>query len=82
MNTQHESPILCTRAEAARLLACSVATIIRLQREGRLSGLRLTNRQTGQVYFHREEVLELARLRAPVGTNHSRGDAVDPRARA
>jgi hypothetical protein len=64
MNTQPESPILCTRAEAARLLACSVATIIRLQREGRLCGLRLTNRRTGQVYFRRQEILELARLEA------------------
>jgi hypothetical protein len=82
MNTQHELPILCTRAEAARLLACSVATIVRLQREGRLCGLRLTNRRRGQVYFHREEILELARLRRPMGTNHARADAVDPRARA
>jgi Helix-turn-helix domain len=62
MNTQHEPPILCTRNEAARLLACSVATVIRLQREGRLCGIRLTNRRTGQVYFHRQEILELARL--------------------
>jgi hypothetical protein len=67
MNIQHESAILCTRTEAARLLACSVATIIRLQREGRLSGLRLTNRPTGQVYFHRQQILALARLEATDG---------------
>jgi hypothetical protein len=67
MNTQYESPILCTRAEAARVLACSVATIIRLQREGRLCGLRLTNRRTGQVYFHRQEILALAGLEATDG---------------
>ena len=64
MNTQHESPILCTRTEAARLLACSVATVIRLQREGRLRGLRLTNRRTGQVYFGREDTLALVKLEA------------------
>ena len=59
MNSYHQSSILCTRAEAARLLACSVATVIRLQRNGRLSGLRLTNKPTGQVYFRREDILAL-----------------------
>ena len=64
MSSQHQTPILCTRAEAARLLACSVATIIRLQREGRLCGVRLTGRRTGQVYFRREDVIALVRSEA------------------
>jgi hypothetical protein len=55
-------PILCTRAEAARLLACSVATIIRLEREGRLFGIRLTNSRSGQVYFRRDDILALVEL--------------------
>jgi hypothetical protein len=59
MNSQHQAPILCTRAEAARLLACSVATVIRLQREGRLFGLRLNGRRTGQVYFRRQDIIAL-----------------------
>ena len=62
MKTQHQVPILCTRAEAAHLLACSVATVIRLQRERRLCGLRLTDSRTGQVYFRREDVLALVKL--------------------
>jgi Helix-turn-helix domain len=61
MKTQPQVPILCTRAEAAHLLACSVATVIRLQREGRLCGLRLTGSRTGQVYFRREDILALAK---------------------
>jgi hypothetical protein len=59
MNSQYQTPILCTRAEAARLLGCSVATVTRLQREGRLCGLRLTDRQTGQFYFRREDIVAL-----------------------
>lgn len=59
MISNHQASILCTRAEAARLLACSVATVIRLQRDGQLSGLRLTNKRTGQVYFRREDILAL-----------------------
>jgi hypothetical protein len=65
MNDQHnEPPILCTRADAARLLACSVSTIIRLQREGWLSGLRLSNRPNGQFYFRRADILALAKMGA------------------
>jgi predicted site-specific integrase-resolvase len=60
MNNQHQAPILCTRAEAARLLGCSVATVVRLQREGRLCGLRLTDRANGQIYFRREDIVALA----------------------
>ena len=62
MNTQLETPILCTRAHAARLLGCSVATVIRLEREGRLFGLRLTDRATGQVYFRLPDILALAKM--------------------
>jgi hypothetical protein len=62
MNSHHLVPILCTRAEAAHLLACSVATVIRLQRVGRLCGLRLTESRTGQIYFRREDVLALVKL--------------------
>ena len=62
MNSYHQASILCTRAEAARLLACSVATVIRLQRDGRLSGPRLTNKPTGQVYFRREDILALINM--------------------
>ena len=63
MNDQHnEAPILCTRVEAARLLACSVATVIRLQREGWLCGLRLTNKRKGQIYFRRADIVALANM--------------------
>jgi hypothetical protein len=51
--------ILYTRAQAARLLGSSVATVIRLQRAGRLTPIKLTKKAASQVYFRREEILGL-----------------------
>jgi len=52
--------ILFTRAQVARLIGASVATVVRLERDGRLKPVRLTSRSTGQVYFRRADVLALA----------------------
>jgi excisionase family DNA binding protein len=51
--------LLLTRVHVAELLGCSTSTVIRLQREGRLRGVRLSRRPTGQVYFKLEDVLAL-----------------------
>jgi len=53
-----EPPLLYTRAQAARLLNCSVGSIIRLQRSGKLPGIRLAGR-SGQVYFRRDDLFAL-----------------------
>ena len=56
---QEERQLLYTRAQVAALLGCSTATVIRLQHEGRLHGIRLSLRPTGQVYFKKDHVLAL-----------------------
>lgn len=61
-------PLLCARAEAARLLGCSQMTIIRLEEEGHLSPVRLrqgtsrTGRATGAVFYRVSEVHALAEI--------------------
>ncbi len=61
MSQVDEQQWLFTRAQVAKLLGCSKATVIRLQREGRLSSVRLTQKPTSQVYFRREEILALVK---------------------
>ena len=58
---EDQERLLVTRADAAAMLGCSTSTIIRLQREGRLRGVRLSRRPTGQVYFSREQVFRLVK---------------------
>lgn len=54
--------LLVSRAEAARILGnCSTATIIRLQKDGRLRPVRLNPRKpTAQVYYPAEQVQAIA----------------------
>ena len=59
--TTEQQQLLFTRAQVARLLGCSTATVIRLQGEGRLKPIRLLRSPTSQVYFRREDVLALTR---------------------
>jgi hypothetical protein len=54
-----EPPLLYSRAQLARLLSCSVATIQRMERQKLLKPVRLTRSKVGQCYFRREDVLEL-----------------------
>ena len=56
-------PLLHTRAQASRLLNCSVATLQRLEKSGTLSPIKL-NKQSpaAQVYYAHEQLLALARV--------------------
>jgi transposase len=52
--------LLYNRREAARLFGVSVETIIRLEGEGRLTGLKLSSSPNGKTFYRANEVLELA----------------------
>lgn len=53
-------PVLYSRATAARVLDVSTATIIRLERQGRLTPIKLAGSMNPATHFRREEVLDLA----------------------
>ncbi|MEY9135811.1 DNA-binding XRE family transcriptional regulator [Bradyrhizobium diazoefficiens] len=56
-----QRPWLISRAKAAKLLGVSVATIIRLEKEGVLSPVRLSKRSpVSMVLYRYEEVQKLA----------------------
>jgi hypothetical protein len=66
-----ESPdtqqLLYSRQQTAQALGYrSVASVIRLQREGVLRPIRLTKRRTGQVFYSVEEVRALASAKGGV----------------
>jgi hypothetical protein len=52
------APLLYSRAQTARRLSCSIASVIRLEREGRLTVVRL--RDGGDVHHHCSQVDALA----------------------
>jgi hypothetical protein len=54
-------PLLHTRQQAARLLSCSTATLIRLERAGALRPIKL-NKETkvAQTYYAHSDLLVLA----------------------
>ncbi|MGY3547120.1 MerR family transcriptional regulator [Bradyrhizobium sp. USDA 4469] len=56
-----QRPLLISRAKAAKLLGVSVATIIRLEKEGVLSPVRLSKQsRVSMVLYRYEDVLRLA----------------------
>ena len=62
---QHQSArdrdrLLFTRAEVARLFGISVATVIRLEANGKLSGLKLGSTKNFRTLYKASEVLALA----------------------
>jgi DNA-binding XRE family transcriptional regulator len=57
--------LLYTRAQAAELLGgVNKATVVALEKSGRLAPVRLTGRPTGQVFYKRADVLRLAQAEA------------------
>ena len=56
------SKLLFTRRQSADALSCSISTIVRLEREGQLSKVRLRGK-TGQVHNIVEEVEALVAAR-------------------
>ena len=52
--------LLFTRAEVARLFGISVATVIRLEANGKLSGLKLGSTKNFRTLYKASEVLALA----------------------
>lgn len=52
--------VLLTRAQTAKVLACSVATVIRLEQAGKLKIVRLTDKRTGMVRHRRKDIVALA----------------------
>lgn len=48
---QHDSQLLYSRKEVARLFGISTATVKRLEQQGRLRGIRLTKSHVGTVFF-------------------------------
>ena len=56
--TSVNQQLLYTRKQVARLLGnVSTATIRRLEREGRLPGIRLTKSRHGTIFFRADDVL-------------------------
>lgn len=54
--------LLYSREQAARLLGgVSISTITRLEQEGRLTPVRLSNSKTGQVFYRSEDVIALTK---------------------
>lgn len=51
--------LLFTRKQVAALIGASTMTVFRLEKQGRLHGIRLTNKPSSQVFFRREEVMAL-----------------------
>jgi hypothetical protein len=57
-----EPPLLYSRRDAAHLLSCSVETLIRLERKGDLTPIRINKHSPkASVYYPREELLGLAK---------------------
>jgi len=61
-------PLLYTRAQAARLLACSVATLIRAQTRGSLRPVRLNPTPNAKVYYTAADLHALAESGAETRT--------------
>jgi hypothetical protein len=54
-------PLLHSRAQAARLLNCSTATLIRLERQGTLRRVKLNKASpTACTYYRRDDLIALA----------------------
>ena len=54
-------PLLHTRAQAARLLNCSTATLIRLENQGALRAVKLNKESpTACTYYRRDDLIALA----------------------
>ena len=54
------SPLLVTRQQTAKLLACSVMTVQRLEWAGRLKPVRLLPGPTTKIYYRLRDVHRLA----------------------
>jgi hypothetical protein len=61
-------PLLYTRAQAARLLACSVATLIRAETRGSLRPVRLNPTPNSKVYYTAADLHALAESGAETRT--------------
>jgi DNA-binding transcriptional MerR regulator len=58
VQTSANQQLLYTRKQVARLLGnVSTATVRRLEREGRLRGVRLSKSRLGTVFFRADDVL-------------------------
>jgi hypothetical protein len=55
--------LLVTRQDAARLLSCSTSTLWRMEREGRLTPIKLSTSQNGQTFYNSADLLLLSRGR-------------------
>ena len=53
-------PLLYTRKETAALLNCSEATLLRLEKLGRLTALKLNPSPLGKTYYTSTEIHALA----------------------
>lgn len=54
------TPLLYSRKEAARLLGnVSIATIIRLEQQGRLKPIRLSRSPSAQIFFKASDLIAL-----------------------
>ena len=51
--------LLFSRVQVAKILGVSVATVQRIERMGKLTRIRLTDKPTSQVFFRLEEVMVL-----------------------
>jgi hypothetical protein len=59
-STDALAPLLYTRSQAARLLSCSTATLVRLEQSGRLTPRKLYGQSTGRTYYLRDDLVALA----------------------
>ena len=57
-------PLLVLRKDAAKLLACSISKLIKLEQAGRLTPIKLTGSANSIVHYKVEEVEALASGRA------------------
>lgn len=57
-------PLVCSRMKAAELLDCSVSNVIRLERLGRLTPIRLTGNLKGRAHYRLSEIEALAQPEA------------------
>ena len=69
-NPQPQPALLYTRAQAAHLLACSIATLIRAEARGDLRAVRLNPTGNGKVYYSAADVHALAKGGAENRTTH------------
>jgi len=53
--------LIYSREQVAELLGgISIATVIRMERDGKLTAIRLTGKKTGQAFYKHADVMKLA----------------------